>query len=464
MLPRKIFAISIVLLLLALLLPSCADAAPTPQPGRTLVIITATPRATTPPTPTATPLVPEISPDQMAGIEVEVWYVAEPYQEDPLADLAAGFAADNPYDLAVNPVPFEHPTDLEAAVQTAMEEGNLPDVILAYPYQYNAWAEEGLPLLELAEYVASSNYGLSGEQIDEIYPVFWGHDVYNGARLGFPGLFYGHALVYNRTWAQELGFSEAPLSSQQFSRQACASADARGDGTGGWMINTQPGSAAAWLLSFTGGLESLDGYQTGLPEVSSAFTFLAGLNTDGCAWRSASLYPYQSFADRKGLFYTVSTREVTAMAAAFREAGFLDTWDLIGLPNDRGEPAISVYGRSYVILESDLPQQVAAWLLVRSLTDLESQVRLAEAAGYYPLSSSAVEPLKENGQLPRAWVNGLELLENAYFEPRWPSWGSVRGVVQDAVAEVLKPGFSEGTVSVVLDQFQQLVEELHQGD
>jgi ABC-type glycerol-3-phosphate transport system substrate-binding protein len=445
MVQRKSLFLSIVLLLIAVLLASCADTTPTPQPGRTLVIITATPRATTPPTPTATPVVPEMSADQMAGIEVEFWYLAEPFREDPLADLAAGFTAGNPYDLEVNPVRFEHPADLEAAVQTAMEEGSLPDVLLAYPYQYNAWVEEGLPLLELDEYVVSSNYGLSGGQIEEIYPVFWERDIYDGSRLGFPGLFYGHALVYNRTWAQELGFSEAPLSSQQFTRQACASADARGDGTGGWMTNTQPGSAAAWLLSFTGGLESIDGYQTTLPEVNSAFTFLAGLNADGCAWRSASLYPYQSFADRKGLFYTVSTREVVSMADAFEEA-------------------ISVYGRSYVIIESDLPQQVAAWLLVRSLTDLESQVTLAETAGYYPLSSSAIEPIKENGQLSRAWVNGLDLIETAVFEPRWPSWRSVRGVVQDAAAEVLKPGFAEGTVSVVLDQFQELVEELHQGD
>ena len=461
--PVRILVLITALLAFVVLLSACGEAVPTAQPGRTLVIITATPRSTAPPTPTATPVVPEMSPEQLAGIEVELWYLAEPYREDPLAVLTASFTAENTYGLTVNPVRFDHPNDLEQAMQTAIETGDLPDVVLANPYQYNAWLDSGVSYVSLDDYVASSNYGLSAEQIADITPVFWDRDVYDGVRLAFPGLFYGEVLLYNRTWAQELGFTDPPLSSQQFTRQACASAEARDDGTGGWMINTRPSSAAAWLLSFAGTLESEDGYQTGLPDIEAAFTFLADLSAEGCAWRSASLYAYQSFAERRGLFYTVSTREIGAIDEAFGLADFLDTWDLIGLPNDRGEPAISVYGRSYVIIESDQPHQVAAWLLVRSLTDLDSQVVLAETSGYYPLSESAVETIKANGELSRAWVNGLSLLDNAYYEPRWPSWGLVRGVVQDAVAEVVKPGFSVGTLSVVLDQFQELVEALHSG-
>lgn len=399
----------------------------------------------------------------MEDIEIEFWYVSEPYLDDLLADIAAEFSGDNQFDITVTATRFEHPDDLEAAIETAIEEGVLPDVVLAYPYQYNAWADAGVSFLDLSDYVESSNYGLTAAEAAEIYPVFWERDVYSGERIGFPGLFYGNVLLYNHTWAQELGYNDPPLSSQQFSLQACASAETRDDGTGGWMINTQPGSAAAWLLSFAGGLESGTGYQFDLPEITSAFTFLAGLRTDGCAWRSSSLYPYQSFAERKGLFYSISTRELNEIAAAFDEADFLDTWDLIGFPNDQGDPAIGVYGRSYVIVESDLQQQVASWLLVKALTDLDSQVLLAETLGYYPLSVSAGDQIREDGELSRAWVNGLDLLETAYYEPRWPSWRMVRGVVQDAEAEVLSENFSVGTLSLVIDQLQELVEDLHSG-
>jgi hypothetical protein len=111
-----------------------------------------------------------------------------------------------------------------------------------------------------------------------------------------------------------------------------------------------------------------------------------------------------------------------------------------------------------------LQQQIGAWMLVAWLTSIESQVHLAEAAGYYPLSISAGEVIRENSVLPRPWVDGLDLLETAYNEPRFSSWRVVRGVVQDAVREVVRQGFAPGTLSVVIDQFQEIVNELHYGE
>jgi ABC-type glycerol-3-phosphate transport system substrate-binding protein len=403
--------------------------------------------------------------EEMQGVEIEFWYAAEPYLEDPIEFLMADFVGENRYDLEVNVTRFDHPDDLEAAVDTALEEGGLPDVVLAFPYQYNAWGEAGVAYVELSDYLDSPAYGLTADESAEIFPVFWERDVYVGERFGVPGLFYGQTLLYNRTWAQELGYPNPPLSDEQFITQACAAAEINADGTGGWMINTQPGSAAAWLLAYAQNLElSTGGYQFDIPEVTSAFTFLTELRSAECAWQPASQHAYDSFAARKGLFFSASTRDVSAIADAFDAANNPDTWDLIGLPNDRGETAISVYGRSYLVIESDLKQQIGAWLLVAWLTSVESQVYLAETAGYYPLSTVADEIIRENGEMPRAWVNGLELLESAYNEPRFSSWRVVRGVVQDAVAEVVRQGFAPGTLSVVIDQFQEIVDDLHFGD
>jgi ABC-type glycerol-3-phosphate transport system substrate-binding protein len=164
------------------------------------------------------------------------------------------------------------------------------------------------------------------------------------------------------------------------------------------------------------------------------------------------------------LFYSVSTRDVGTIADAFDTAYNPDTWDLIGMPNDRGDAGISVYGRSYLIIESDMRQQIGAWMLVAWLTSVESQVYLAEAAGYYPLSVVAEETIRENDVLPLPWIDGLDLLETAYNEPRFSSWRVVRGVVQDAVGEVVRQGFAPGTLSVVIDQFQEIVNDLHYGE
>ncbi|MEN8243138.1 MAG: hypothetical protein ABFS17_14595, partial [Chloroflexota bacterium] len=83
------------LVLIGTALSACTGAENTVDPGTTIRIITATPRATIPPTATPTPRVPEMSPEEMAGVELDFWYVAEPYLEDPLASLLTEFAGDN---------------------------------------------------------------------------------------------------------------------------------------------------------------------------------------------------------------------------------------------------------------------------------------------------------------------------------------------------------------------------------
>ncbi|HKJ27539.1 MAG TPA: extracellular solute-binding protein, partial [Anaerolineales bacterium] len=341
------------LVLLIFILPACGpgtDGTPGNTPQRTLRIITSTPQNTRTPTITPTPLVPVLANDELAGTQIDLWYLWVPGEPDTLGEIANRFNAANDYGLTLIPRAFSQPDNFDDAVADALASSNPPDILLAHPYQYQPWAEAGL-LADLTPYLESPTYG-NTTFLEEMYPVFAERDLYNGQRWGFPGLFSGQVILYNQSWAQQMGFSNPPANADAFQLQACAASEANGGVTGGWMIDSTQGGAAAWLLAFAGSLEKSGQYRFEAGEVEAALAFLAGLREAGCAWQPGERYPDQDFIDRLGLFYSVSTREISYAAAAFDEANSADQVTAIGYPNSAGESVMSVYGRSYVVVAS----------------------------------------------------------------------------------------------------------------
>ena len=455
--------VSLLLLgLVVLALTACgSDQAvqPTPDPG--IRIITATPRQTATPTVTPTPVVPVLAPGALQDVQIEFWYVWDPTAPDPLQQIVRQFNRDNAEGIKVVSRSFGHPADFNAAMLEAIANGNTPEVVQAHPYEYNAWQSVDV-LVDLAPYLDNPTYGLTDEELAQFYPAMLARDLYGNERRGFPALLSARLMLYNQSWAQDLGFNGPPASAAGFAQQACAAHDANGDRTGGWMIDTSPGSAAAWLLAFTQGLESGSRYAFDTGGVEAAYTFLSDLRVAGCAWQPSSPYPDQAFAERLGLFYPVSTREIVYVQQAFDQSGTTDQWTAIGYPNDLGDSWISLYGTSYVVIRSSVEQQIAAWLFIREMTGQQNQVILAESHFFLPLNRQVSAQLQADGSLPEPWLDALDLLEQAVSEPRFSSWWVVRGVLQDALAEVMDERFVPGTMSLFLQQLRDLVGELHQ--
>ncbi|MDL1927123.1 extracellular solute-binding protein, partial [Anaerolineae bacterium AMX1] len=52
-----------------------------------------------------------------------------------------------------------------------------------------------------------------------------------------------------------------------------------------------------------------------------------------------------------------------------------------------GQPTMSVYGSSYIVLRSDETRQLAAWLFVRWMLSPDRQARWVQTTGMFPLRS-----------------------------------------------------------------------------
>jgi len=113
--------------------------------------------------------------------------------------------------------------------------------------------------VDLNPYANDPIWGFSRQEQADFYPAFWEHDLSDGKRLGVPAQRSGQLLLYNTTWARQLGFDAPPPHPKQFKEQACTAAQANladeeagNDGTGGWMISAEYPVMLSWIYAFGG--------------------------------------------------------------------------------------------------------------------------------------------------------------------------------------------------------------------
>ncbi|HMN62021.1 MAG TPA: hypothetical protein PJ988_16750, partial [Anaerolinea sp.] len=100
---------------------------------------------------------------------------------------------------------------------------DLPQAVLAPSAQLNAWLLADR-LAPLDPYLAYAPTRLDPQVQAGFSPVFWDQDRLNDRQAGIPALRTAYGLLYNRTWAAELGFTSPPLTPAQFRTRACEAA------------------------------------------------------------------------------------------------------------------------------------------------------------------------------------------------------------------------------------------------
>ena len=132
-------------------------------------------------------------------------------------------------------------------------------------------------------------------------------------------------LLYNASWAHDLGLNSAPVTADDFQAQACAAHATMltdkiksNDAMGGWLVDTQPVTALSWLTAFGGGVLEGNGYHFLTPNNLHSFLFLKQLYDNSCAWTTTDPSTvYDAFANRKALFSTANLEELSDQFRTF---------------------------------------------------------------------------------------------------------------------------------------------------
>ena len=183
------------------------------------------------------------------GVGIEVWHPWYGPEASLIDSQLAEFNRDNDWGITVRAKGHTSFTELYEDVTTALQGKEAPQLTIAMPEYALAW-DAGAHVVDLTTYVTDQSYGLTTEEISDFPDVFWNQDIVDGRQLGLPAQRSAHFLLYNQSWARDLGFNDPPGTPQQFREQACAAHAALNQ-------DSDPSNDAAWRLAHTHGWRHL---------------------------------------------------------------------------------------------------------------------------------------------------------------------------------------------------------------
>ena len=405
----------------------------------------------------------QVQEEALRGLEIDVWMPWYGLESSLFETFVKEFNETNQWGIKVTALSQINFSNLYETTTASLPTPGKPDMVIALPEHAQGWYADGV-VADLNAYVEDPLYGLNA---DDIPFAFWNQDLAANARVGIPAQRTAMVLLWNQTWADDLGFASAPASTDDFQQQSCRAHDsmrtdefAENDALGGWLVNTESMTAYSWMLAFGGGVLEGSNYRFLAPNNIDTFKFLRELSETNCAWQGAS-DPITSFANREALFITVDLGELPSVSRAFASAESRDEWVVLPFPNN-GSGIIAVYGSSYVILETTDEEQLASWLFVKWLLEKEQDARWVEATHLFPLRSSTLELLGDYEKTHPQWRQAVDLIPQGEMQPQLGSWRTVKVMLGDGFAHMYRVNVASGQVAAILAQMESTAKDLSQ--
>lgn len=462
----KKFVLISCLLLLACALSACNSPIDRSEAGTATAVKRETAAVTPAPTLTPTPALPEVDESKLKGIQVFFMHPWAGSEADLIDSLVAEFNRDNQWGIMVVVEKPGSTAELNNELESELGTSTQPDIIAAPIENLLALNQTNSDVVDLAPYVNSSKYGLDPKIISAFSPSIWDQDDVNGFRYGIPAQRTAKVMIYNRTWAKELGFSDAPATPEEFEKQTCAAYNALlkddnkdNDGLGGWVIDNDAMTIASWAAAFGASLETDGKIKFNTEGVNQTFTYLRKLEDEGCAWVSKDPSPYGYFANRQALIYSADLQDLTAQNSIQTAAGSLDQWEVIPFPTT-GESFVFTYGPSYAIIKNSDEKQLADWLFIRWMSSLDHEGALVKAGTTLPLGEDFINySIELEDSIPQ-WGQMLPLLQEVKLPPQDPQWTQAKMILEDAAWQLFKTDIKAENIPSLLVQMDSTLKEL----
>lgn len=411
----------------------------------------------------------QIEPSELNNVSLNFWHPWNGDKEEILNQLIDEFNSSNAWKIQVNPIYQGGYDEVGERVYNAINTGGYPEIAIGYPYQAAKWRSVRNIILDLDEYRRDPEWGLTFEEEKAFYPLFqnqWD----DPSNWGFPAQRTAQFLIYNKSWAEELGFSAAPSTPSEFKSQACAAHKSYSkddnpdnDSFGGLIISANYPTTLAWIFAFGGEILKQDGsgYQFNTTQVNDAFEFLRTLYDDGCAWVSNNQPPVAEFSDREGLFISGNLDTISLLQSNLTVLGNDDEWEIITFPSSTNTATMIVYGPDYFIFESTPAKQLASWLFIKWLSMPENQAKLITSHGTLPLQPAVMNLIDKDKRDQPRWQSLDGLMLYAKTEPLLPSWGVIRWAVSDATTQLFQWYFKADQIPSLTKLLNETAADFH---
>ncbi len=179
-----------------------------------------TAQAATRPQPTITPQAVSrfgITEDAPNEITIQVWHPWFGVEANLFQSQVDEFNQTNQWGIKVQSTSQLDYNELFQNVETSLSASNDPQLVIGLPEYALLWNTNG-DVVDLTDYVNDPKYGLSDGDIKDIPSIFWDQDEVGGKRLGMPAESSARFLLYNASWARELGFKLCASHRGRFSK------------------------------------------------------------------------------------------------------------------------------------------------------------------------------------------------------------------------------------------------------
>jgi ABC-type glycerol-3-phosphate transport system substrate-binding protein len=403
---------------------------------------------------------------KLKGIQVVFMHPWSGAQADLIDQLVAEFNQTNTWGIMVVVETPGSASALADSLNSDLDTSMAPQIIAAPIETLMALNKEDPVIVDLSPYVSSTKYGFEQKIIDAYAPVFWNQDDVNGYRYGIPAQRTAKVLVYNSSWANELGFTDPPTTPDEFEKQVCAASsamkkdsDVSNDGLGGWVIDTDAMTMASWVKAFGGSFESNGSLNLASAQMNQSFVYLRKLLDEGCAWISNDPSPYDYFANRQTLVYSADLEDLSFQESYQNISGSKDEWSVIPFPT-KGDPFILSYGSSYAIVKSSDEKQLAAWLFIRWMSSLDHEGALVKAGTSLPMGNEFVNYSIELEDTIPQWGQVIPLLAYAQINPQDPQWTQAKMIMEDAAWQLFKTDMKSDQIPALTRQMDATLKEL----
>lgn len=433
---------------------------PTEQPTETEIAV-----STDPPqeeTLDATPT-PSINPEELEDSVIRFVHPWAGRAAETLEDLAMEFSLSNPFGIWVEVDAYGSENLMLEALQRDVDAGEVPALMAIHPYQASQTPED-VSFVDLSAFFDDPNWGFTAEEQADIPDVFLDQFITEDRLPALPVLPQATVLFYNKSWAEELGFTAQPMDEAQFRAQSCAATFANrddeneeNDGTGGWLVNFDPKVLLSWYRAFDG-----PSFSNELPSFDNqagedAFGFLKATFDQGCIWIGRQSEPFYYFANRYALMYAGALDQIPIQTGWMDQAGNQDEWVSMGFPGSAGETLL-IDGPGLMITNGNPEAELAAWLFAKYLLEPEAQAELVQRTFTLPVRNSSRSLLGDFEAAYPQWVQAADRLDSASFVPVSDYWGIAQWVLQDAIVRLFNSEASEQ--GVILEQLDAMILEM----
>lgn len=392
-----------------------------------------------------------------SGQTIAYWHQFSNAQAETMTAIIEQFNSTNEWGITVEATAQGSYNDIADLVNAGIVSGELPNLAAGYANNAASYARDGV-VVDVAQYWNSPDWGLSADALGDFRTnLVEFNTAADGQVLAFPHQFSAQVMVYNPAMLSELGYDAAPTTVEDFKAIACAANDLTTEAGGdvqGFPITTDASAFESWVASMGGSIYDADAGAFTFADnqaVADTLALYKDLYDSGCGYIPAERFAEQAdFGLGLNPFFVTSTAGFTFIKQALVDNSAAFDFQVGSFPYTEGNQTVQVFVPSIIMFQSTPEEQLASWLFLKYLISPEVAAMWSAGSGYFNPIPSTSEMMTEDmftaySSIYPYFTAANELLGSGvtlYSSPSISAYGTVRGAISEAIANVTTNGMS----------------------